>query len=147
MARRRRCSAGALASVALLLLTATAGLSACGGGGESEPASKPAAKTPAPATTAAKPAGGQGDAVAGKKVFASSGCEGCHKITREKSTGPGLAGVAGKPKLPNGKPMNDANLMAWIKDGGSGSIGMMPPNPSLTPAQLGDLVAYLKTLR
>jgi mono/diheme cytochrome c family protein len=132
-----------LASVALLVLTAAAGLSACGGG--SEPASKPAAKTPAP--TAAKPAGGQGDAVAGKEVFASSGCEGCHKITREKSTGPGLAGVTGKPKLPNGKPMNDANLMVWIKDGGSGSIGTMPPNPSLTPAQLGDLVAYLKTLR
>lgn len=50
-------------------------------------------------------------------------------------------------KLPNGKPINDQNAVEWIKVGGVGKLGQMPGHLDLTPEQLLDLVAYLKTLK
>lgn len=72
--------------------------------------------------------------------------------------GPGLAGLfkPGGPKLPagvdcqgnlpNGKPINEQNVAEWIKTGGIGKIGQMPAHTTLTPEQITDLIAYLKTL-
>lgn len=121
-----------LALLALALFVAVLALAACGG-------SQPAAQA-------------SGDPVKGEQVFKTNDCVGCHTTTDEKLVGPGLKGVMdGKgsygDKLPNGKPLNDANMVEWIKVGGVGKIGQMPGHSTLTPEQLADLVAYLKTLK
>jgi cytochrome c len=91
-------------------------------------------------------------------VFTNTGCAGCHATSDQKLVGPGLAGLfkPGGPKLPNGvdyqgnlpngKPIDEQNVMDWIKTGGIGKIGQMPGHAALTPEQMTDLVAYLKTL-
>lgn len=49
------------------------------------------------------------------------------------------------PNLPNGLPINEANVALWVRQGGRGKLGYMPPS-DLDNRQLADLVAYLKTL-
>jgi cytochrome c len=124
-----------LGILAATLLLGLAALAACGGG---------------------QPAGG--DPAKGQQVFTNTGCAGCHTTSDQKLVGPGLAGLfkPGGPKLPsgvdyqgnlpNGKPINEQNVMDWIKTGGVGKIGQMPGHTTLTPEQMTDLVAYLKTL-
>ena len=124
-----------LSILAVALLLGLAALAACGGG---------------------QAAGG--DSAKGQQVFANTGCASCHAISDQKLVGPGLAGLfkPGGPKLPsgvdyqgnlpNGKPINEQNVTEWIKTGGVGKIGQMPGHPTLTPEQMTDLVAYLKTL-
>lgn len=97
----------------------------------------------------------KGDPNRGKTVFAS--CAGCHSTSTNTLLGPGLAGLFSieGPKLPdgvdyqgllpNGKERSEANIAEWIRTGGSGSIGYMPPTP-LTNEQMADLMAYLRTL-
>jgi len=97
----------------------------------------------------------KGDPNRGKTVFAS--CAGCHSTSTNTLLGPGLAGLFSieGPKLPdgvdyqgllpNGKERSEANIAEWIRIGGSGSIGYMPPTP-LTDEQMADLMAYLRTL-
>jgi cytochrome c len=97
----------------------------------------------------------KGDPNRGKTVFAS--CAGCHSTSTNTLLGPGLAGLFSieGPKLPdgvdyqgllpNGKERSEANIAEWIRTGGSGSIGYMPPTP-LTDEQMADLMAYLRTL-
>jgi len=65
-----------------------------------------------------------GDAAKGKEVFDQ--CAVCHNAdSTEKKMGPGLKGLYKKGKLDsNGKPANDANVLAKINDGGN---GMGPP--------------------
>lgn len=87
----------------------------------------------------------------GELIFMNAGCAGCHSTGTDQKVGPGLAGfMAGRGaygnKLPNGQPLNDANLMQWIRDGNSTSGGLMPGNPSLSDQNLSDLLAYLRTL-
>ncbi len=97
----------------------------------------------------------KGDPNRGKTVFTS--CAGCHSISTNTLLGPGLAGLFSieGPKLPNGvdyqgllpngKERSEVNIAEWIRTGGSGSIGVMPPMP-LTDEQMADLMAYLRTL-
>lgn len=120
-----------LAIAALLVFASMLALAACGGGQAAQPG---------------------GDPVKGEQAFKTSDCQGCHTTTDQKLVGPGLKGVMeGKgaygDKLPNGKPLNDANAMEWIKVGGVGKIGQMPGHSDFTSEQLADLVAYLKTLK
>ncbi len=118
------------------------GLSACGGA-NSQPA------TPA------------GDAVKGQATF-QRGCASCHNTSTQKLVGPGLAGLfdSGGPtlpdgvdyggKLPNGRPISDENVAAWIKSGGQGKIGVMPAKglaTDMTDQDITNLIAYLKTLK
>ena len=124
-----------LGVVALLVFIGVLVLAACGG-----------------TTGGGQMAQASGDPVKGEQVFKTSDCQGCHTTTDQKLVGPGLKGVTeGKgsygDKLPNGKPLTDANLMEWIKVGGVGKIGQMPGHPDMTQEQLTDLVAYLKTLK
>jgi mono/diheme cytochrome c family protein len=105
-------------------------------------------------------------AEAGRGLFRSSGCVGCHNVTDKPSVGPGLAGLftpegtaAYGTILPNDTEVNDANVLAWIKSGGggpgvgpapqdkppSGEYGQMPPQ-SISDEQIGQIIAYLKTL-
>lgn len=74
-----------------------------------------------------------------------------------QKVGPGLAGLfdEGGPtlpngvnyagNLPNGEAINDANVAEWIRSGGRGQIGQMPPR-NLSDEELAGVVAYLKTL-
>jgi cytochrome c len=96
-------------------------------------------------TTATNTSTGAGDATKGKDVFQAN-CAGCHSTGSDKIMGPGLQGETKKAKLENGKDMNDQNLADWIKQGGTGKIGMMPGFSSLSDQQISDLIAYLKTL-
>jgi len=84
-----------------------------------------------------------GDAAKGKEVFEQ--CSVCHNAdSAEKKMGPGLKGLFKKAKLDsNGKPVNDANVIGKINEGGNGMPGYAD---TLTAAEKADLLAYLKTL-
>lgn len=84
----------------------------------------------------------KGDAAKGKEVYEQCGV--CHSATTdEKKMGPSLKGLFKKASLKNGKKVTDATVAKAIKEGGNG----MPPFADiLTPAELSDLLAYLKTL-
>lgn len=126
-----------LALLALTSLLSLVVLMACGGQGNT---TQPVASN-----------SGAGDPTNGKALFTSTGCASCHSPGSDQIVGPGLAGIVnGKgpygDKLPNGKPITDANLIEWIKIGGVGKIGQMPGNNTLSDQELADIVAYLKTL-
>lgn len=84
----------------------------------------------------------KGDAAKGKEVYEQ--CSVCHSATtNEKKMGPSMKGLFKKASLKNGKKVTDATVTKAIKEGGNG----MPPFADiLTPAELADLLAYLKTL-
>ena len=71
-------------------------------------------------------------------------CAGCHTAYSSRGIkGPGLVGIYRKKFLPSGLPANDRFVTQAIVQG----RGMMPPmGDSLTPDQLADLLAYLRTL-
>ena len=127
--------------LALLILTALM-LSACGG--------RPASTT-APSGSALA----SGDADAGAKVFASR-CARCHtsELSTDAVSMAGLfhggttlpGGVDYGGKLPNGQEITDENVIAWIRDGGTGKIGRMP-GFGLNDTDMANLIAYLKTLK
>jgi cytochrome c len=83
-----------------------------------------------------------GDAAKGKEVFEQ--CTVCHEHeTDEKKVGPSLKGLYSKEKLANGKPVNDANVLAIVKEGGNG----MPAYAEMLESdELEHLMAFLKTL-
>ncbi|GAB4211144.1 MAG: hypothetical protein OHK0022_45340 [Roseiflexaceae bacterium] len=127
-----------------LLLLALALLVAC-----AQTATEPA-RAPDPAVLAA------GDPVRGGQLF-SRRCIACHATNRSAGVGPGMAGLFAPggpsrapaadygPNLPNGQPINEANVALLIRTGVRGKAGYMPPS-GLDDQQLADLIAYLKTL-
>jgi cytochrome c2 len=74
----------------------------------------------------------------GQEVFQAN-CSVCHNLNAEEKVGPGLAGFFEKAELPNGTPLNNENLKAWIKSGG----GAMPGVP-LPENELEALIVYLE---
>ena len=97
----------------------------------------PATTTTAPATTTAPTttAGSttQGDPVAGKAVFASAGCGGCHTLKAAGSSG------AVGPNLDSLKPDYD-RVVHQVENGG----GTMPAfKDQLTHKQIDDVAAYV----
>jgi len=84
-----------------------------------------------------------GDAKKGKAVF-DENCSMCHNATStEALVGPGLKGLFKRAKLASGKPVNDANVLNTINNGGD----TMPPlGDALKPADKDNVIAYLKTL-
>lgn len=84
----------------------------------------------------------KGDATKGKEVFEQ--CSVCHNVdTDEKKMGPSLKGLFKRKTLQNGKPVNDANVLAQINNGGNG----MPAYADMLSAQdKADVLAYLHTL-
>jgi mono/diheme cytochrome c family protein len=92
-----------------------------------------AATTTGAATTTAPPATAQGDATAGKAVFASAGCGACHTLK--------AAGATGKvgPNLDQLKPPYD-KVVHQVEVGG----GPMPAfKGSLTTKQIQDVAAFV----
>jgi cytochrome c len=84
----------------------------------------------------------KGDAAKGKEVFDQ--CSVCHNAdSTEKKIGPGLKGLFKHDKLANGKPVNDANVLTQINDGGN---GMPAYKDILSDQEKADVLAYLKTL-
>jgi cytochrome c oxidase cbb3-type subunit 3 len=98
---------------------------------------------------------------AGGLVFQSN-CSSCHNINSEGKTGPGLGGLfspegtaAFGTTLPNGQPVSEDNVKAWIKGGSAGfpenindltgkDWPPMPGFPQLSDEQLNNLVVWLR---
>src|SRR5450631_3107607 len=86
----------------------------------------------------------QPDPDKGNELFDEQ-CSSCHNATSvERKVGPGLKLLFAKSKLEsNGKPVNDANVLEKIEQGGN---GMPAFKDSLAQDDKADLIAYLKTL-
>ena len=85
---------------------------------------------------------GKGDAAKGKETFEQ--CAICHNVdSPEKKMGPSLQGLFKRKTLTNGKPVNDANVLAQINNGGNG----MPAYADMLSAEeKANVIAYLHTL-
>lgn len=96
-------------------------------------------------TLAAGLAAGQktkGNAAKGKETFEQ--CSICHNVdSPEKKMGPSLQGLFKRKTLQSGKPVNDANVLAQINNGGN---GMPAYGDQLTADDKANLLAYLHTL-
>jgi len=94
------------------------------------------------AAAAAQDKDAKGDADKGKATFEQ--CSMCHNVdSPEKKMGPSLQGLYKKKTLQNGKPVNDANVLAQINNGGNGMPGYAD---MLSSQDKADLLAYLHTL-
>jgi cytochrome c len=85
-----------------------------------------------------------GSAVRGKEVFEKK-CAMCHFAdSDQKKIGPGLKGLNKRGTFTvNGNKVTTEALRTWIENGDSLMPGM---KDSLEPAQIKDVVAYVKTL-
>ena len=83
-----------------------------------------------------------GDPAKGKEVFEQ--CAMCHNVdSPEKKMGPSLQGLFKRKTLQNGKPVNDANVMTQINEGGN---GMPAYSDTLSADDKANVLAYLHTL-
>jgi mono/diheme cytochrome c family protein len=106
---------------------------------------EPAATEPAPGTTAGggetttgggEQGGEQGDAAAGKEVFASAGCTGCHTLADA-----GATGNVG-PNLDEAKPPHEL-----VVDRVTNGAGPMPSfKGQLSEKQIQDVAAYVSSV-
>lgn len=101
-------------------------------------------QTPVPVT--------QGNAAAGAQLFAKK-CTACHSTGPfpDRRVGPGLGNLFNDPAHPmlvNGKPATPEDVADIIDHGATGDLGTMPNMQvnQLTPKDIADLVAYLKSL-
>jgi len=86
---------------------------------------------------------GATNVAAGQKIYAAQ-CEACHfPHSAAKKVGPGLKGIFHKAKFADGKPVTDAGMTAWIRDGGK---DMPPLSDKINAEELRELLAYLRTL-
>ena len=112
----------ALAFLAAALAIAVAG---CGGGGDDG--------TTEASTTTSTTGASSGDAAAGKEVFASAGCGGCHTLSAA-----GSSGSVG-PNLDDASPSYD-HVVTQVTEGG----GAMPSfKDELTEQQIQDVAAFV----
>ena len=97
-----------------------------------------------PAPKKAASPGAAGSAVRGKDVFEKK-CAICHfPDSDQKKIGPGLKGLNKRGTFTvNGNKVTTEALRTWIENGDSLMPGM---KDSLEPAQIKDVVAYVKTL-
>jgi cytochrome c len=100
-----------------------------------------------PANTTPKKAAGHataGSAAKGKEVFEKK-CAMCHFAdSDQKKIGPGLKGIFKRGTFTvNGNKVTTESLKTWIENGDSMMPGM---KETLEPAQIKDVVAYVKTL-
>jgi len=104
------------------------------------------AQDPPAKTTPKKSAshGVAGSATRGKEVFEKK-CAMCHFADSDaKKIGPGLKGISKRGTFTvNGNKVTTESLTTWIENGDSQMPGM---KDNLEPAQIKDVVAYVKTL-
>src|SRR5712664_956484 len=104
------------------------------------------AQDPPPAKTPAKKSGNGNAAAAarGKEIFDKK-CGICHYADNDqKKIGPGLKGLSKRGTFTvNNNKVTDETLKTWIENGDT----LMPPfKDVLEPAQIKDVIAYVKTL-
>ena len=90
-------------------------------------------------------AAGAAQAQDGEALIKKYGCVACH-ANDKKVIGPAYAEVAAKYKGDAGAA---AKLAAKVKAGGSGVWGQipMPPNPSVSDADMKTMIAYILALK
>lgn len=90
-------------------------------------------------------------AVSGERLFMNDQCASCHQIrgTPAKATvGPDLTHLASRQELAAATIPNDArSLTAWVSDPQAIKPGDRMPNLGLSPAEVSEIVAYLRELR
>ena len=117
----------------LLLLPLAVVLAACGGKTVSPTPEAVVGTLPQPTETNAGPTLPQGNAEAGKPIFASSGCSACHTMKAANATGtvgPNLDDL--KPEL--------AKIESQVVNGGG---GMPPFKGNLSNQQIADVSQYV----
>jgi cytochrome c len=95
--------------------------------------------------TPKKSGGSNAAAVARGKTLFQQKCSLCHYDTSDqKKIGPGLKGLNKRGTFSaNGNKITDESLKTWIENGDQ----LMPPfKDVLEPAQIKDVIAYVKTL-
>ena len=99
---------------------------------------------PAPAEKKPASHSAAGSATRGKEVFEKK-CAMCHFADNDaKKIGPGLKGISKRGTFTvNGNKVTTQALTSWIENGDSLMPGM---KEVLEPAQIKDVVAYVKTL-
>jgi len=103
------------------------------------------AQDPPPAKAPAKKTGGNSAAAARGKDLFEKKCGICHYADSDaKKIGPGLKGISKRGTFTvNNNKVTDETLKAWIENGDT----LMPPfKDVLEPAQIKDIIAYVKTL-
>lgn len=89
--------------------------------------------------------------VRGRGLFINEPCSGCHDIrgvSDAGTSGPDLTHLASRTTIAAATlDLDHENLMAWVGDPGTLKPGVLMPAAGLDDAQLGDLVAYLESLR
>lgn len=89
---------------------------------------------------------------AGRQLFLQKTCASCHGETGQADT-PLAANLTPKPRdYSDGAwqdSVTDEHIRKVIREGGSsvGLSNLMPPNGSLSDQELGDLVAFIRSLR
>jgi cytochrome c len=97
------------------------------------------------AVVLAQKSGSNAAAAARGKTLFQQKCAVCHYDTSDqKKIGPGLKGLSKRGTFSvNGNKITDESLNTWIENGDQ----LMPPfKDVLTPAQIKDVIAYVKTL-
>jgi cytochrome c len=89
-----------------------------------------------------------GDPEAGRRLFASTGCGGCHTIAGIPAAtgiaGPNLTNVALRPTLAGESiPLTPETLRRWLLEPSSVKPTASMPSVGLTPQQAQDLTAFL----
>lgn len=121
------------ATLIALLAAVVLGLAACGGGEEVSPVPETVVGTVQQATTAGPTTTLKGDAAAGKDLYASKGCGGCHVLADAGSSG------AVGPNLDETKPAFDL-----VVDRVTNGRGAMPPfEGQLSEQEIADVAAYV----
>jgi cytochrome c len=124
------------------LILGTAALAVAGAVFAQDP--PPPAKTPAKKTGSGSSAGNAAAAARGKEVFDKK-CGICHYAENDqKKIGPGLKGISKRGTFTvNNNKVTDESLKTWIENGDT----LMPPfKDVLEPAQIKDVIAYVRTL-
>jgi cytochrome c oxidase subunit 2 len=101
-------------------------------------------------TQQATPPAPSGPAAAGKAIFASRGCVGCHTIRGVSAgvLGPDLTTFGSRTTLGAGLlPNTPANVAAWVKDPGALKPGVKMPALGLTDGEARAVARYLTSLK
>ncbi|MER3449654.1 MAG: cytochrome c oxidase subunit II [Chloroflexota bacterium] len=95
----------------------------------------------------------QGAARQGYELFGARGCGGCHTVEGtpyQGKVGPNLTNIGERSTVAAGVLANDPDgrgLFRWIKNPQEVKPGAKMPNLGLSDADVGAIVAYLKTLK
>ncbi len=88
---------------------------------------------------------------AGRELFLSLACSGCHTIagtTAQGKVGPELTHIASKDNIAGVlRPVDQANLTKWISDPPGVKPGTLMPKLGLPPDNIASIVQFLLTLK